>query len=366
MGDDIRSFVQICDTCQRSNDAKFVKTDASLHPIPIKSRVWDQVGIDLVGPLPKTAAGNRYIVTLMDYFSKWPEAEPLKDKSAHGVASFLFRIICRKAILPIENEICPHDSDEAFEGQTEVVIKSMYDVQKNMLSIAKSNISKAQCRYKSDYDKKHCKGKAREFKYRQLDGSVKPVSYASRSLTPTEQKYALGVTWACERFRDFLTGLQFQIEMDHKPLVPLLGLKNLEDLPLRVQRFRLRLTRFKHGIPNEVVSDNGPQFSSNVFHSFAGENGFVHTTSSPRYPQGNGEVEWAVRTIKNILDKAKDPYLGLLAYRSTPLRNGYSPSGILMNRRLRTTVPTLGYNLHPSVPNYAQLRAMEQKDKQKQ
>ena len=39
-------------------------------------------------PLPKTAAGNRYIVTLMDYFSKWPEAESLKDKSAHGVASF--------------------------------------------------------------------------------------------------------------------------------------------------------------------------------------------------------------------------------------------------------------------------------------
>eukprot|EP00731_Ephydatia_muelleri_P009037 Em0004g1375a len=413
---------------------------------------------------------------------------------------------------------------------------------------------------------------------RLLDRSVKPVSYASRSLTPTVQKYAqiekeaLGVTWACERFRDFLTGLQFQIERDHKPFVPLLRSKNLEDLPLRVQRCRLRLMRFKytishipgkelviadtlsrapsnevyqeekefraeiqayvdlavrniptsepkmleikqaqqkdeicqkviqycqegwpdkslvkgewkqffhvaselsvedglllrgnriviqmalrapvlnrlhqghlginkcrdrareskpeplmmsklpdlpwqkvatdlfswkgsqylliidyfsryvelsklsattsqdvinhmksifarHGIPNEVVSDNGPQFSSNVFHSFAGEYGFVHTTSSLRYPQGNGEAEQAVRTVKNILDKAKDPYLGLLAYRSTPLRNGYSPSELLMNRRLRTTVPTLGYNLHPSVPNYAQLRAMEQKDKQKQ
>ena len=103
-----------------------------------------------------------------------------------------------------------------------------------------------------------------------------------------------------------------------------------------------------------------------MYFTLAGEYGFVHTTSSPRYPQGNGEAERAVRTIKNILDKAKDPYLGLLAYRSTPLRNGYSPSELLMNRRLRTTVPTLGYNLHPSVPNYAQLRAMEQKDKQKQ
>ena len=41
MGDDIRSFVRICDTCQRTNDANFVKADASLHPILIKSRVWD-------------------------------------------------------------------------------------------------------------------------------------------------------------------------------------------------------------------------------------------------------------------------------------------------------------------------------------
>ena len=45
----------------------------------------------------------------------------------------VFLSFIRKAILPIENEICPHDSDEAFEeGQTEVVITSMYDVQKNI------------------------------------------------------------------------------------------------------------------------------------------------------------------------------------------------------------------------------------------
>ena len=54
--------------------------------------------------------------------------------------------------------------------------------------------------------------------------------------------------------------------------------------------------------------------------------GFIHTSSSPRYPQGNGEVERAVKTIKDILDKAKDPYLALFAYRFTPLCNGYCPS----------------------------------------
>lgn len=54
-----------------------------------------QVGIDLVGPLPTTARGSKYIVTLVDYFSKWPEAEALPDKSAKSVALFLYKMMCR-------------------------------------------------------------------------------------------------------------------------------------------------------------------------------------------------------------------------------------------------------------------------------
>ena len=54
-----------------------------------------QVGIDLIGLLPETPRGNKYIVTLVDYFSKWPEAEPLPNKSAKGVALFLYKMMCR-------------------------------------------------------------------------------------------------------------------------------------------------------------------------------------------------------------------------------------------------------------------------------
>ena len=49
----------------------------------------------MVGPLPITPGGNRYIITLMDYFSKWPEADPVKDKRTDTVASFLYRMLCR-------------------------------------------------------------------------------------------------------------------------------------------------------------------------------------------------------------------------------------------------------------------------------
>jgi len=89
---------------------------------------------------------------------------------------------------------------------------------------------------------------------RQPDGSLRPIAYASRVLTETEQRYAqiekeaLAVTWACERFQDYLIGTQFRVETDHKPLVLLLSSKALDAVPVRVQRFRLRLMRFRYSI----------------------------------------------------------------------------------------------------------------------
>ena len=80
----------------------------------------------------------------------------------------------------------------------------------------------------------------------------RPVAFASRSLTDTESRYAtiekeaLATTWACEKFQDYLIGKEFLIESDHKPLIPLLGSYDLDQLPPRVQRFRMRLMRFSY------------------------------------------------------------------------------------------------------------------------
>ncbi len=439
---------------------------------------------------------------------------------------------------------------------------------------------------------------------KQPEGGWRPVAYASRALTDTEQRYtqiekeALATTWACERFSDYLLGMGFHIETDHKPLVPLLGSKNLEELPVRVQRFRMRLMRFtytishvpgknltiadtlsraptsssttaddkldsevqafvnlvmeslpatekrlqqireaqqqdevcqkvkqycregwpdrslvkgavksflpvsaeltvqngllmrgsriviplsmrldildklhaghqgitkcrkrarssvwwpdlsgqledlvhkcskcaetrfqyaephipstfpgrpwqkvasdlfdfkgsvyllivdyfsrfieiaklsgetsnetirhmksifaRHGIPEEVVTDNGPQYSSSLFRELADEYTFLHTTSSPKYSQSNGEAERAVKTVKALLKKTDDPYQALLSYRSTPLHNGYSPAELLMNRRLRTTLPMVPEMLLPSIPDYKSLKEKEHLMKKKQ
>ena len=65
---------------------------------------------------------------------------------------------------------------------------------------------------------------------------------------PTFKKEGLALTWACERVADYLIGLHFHVQTDHKPLIPLFSTKLLNELPLRVQRFRMRMMRFSFTI----------------------------------------------------------------------------------------------------------------------
>ena len=55
----------------------------------------------------------------------------------------------------------------------------------------------------------------------------------------------------------------------------------------------------RYGIPKQLVSDNGPQFSAVEFKEFAAENGIEHRTSSPGHPKSNGKAESAVKAVKN-------------------------------------------------------------------
>ena len=88
----------------------------------------------------------------------------------------------------------------------------------------------------------------------EVDGNWQPIAYASRSLSVTEQRYAqvekeaLAAAWACTKFQDFLIGINFTLETDHKPLLALLGTKPLCDLPPRIQRIRMRLMRFAYNV----------------------------------------------------------------------------------------------------------------------
>ena len=91
----------------------------------------------------------------------------------------------------------------------------------------------------------------------------------------------------------------------------------------------------RHGVPVILMTDNGPQFNCKEMAEFGELYGFHHHTSSPHYPQANGQEERAVRTVKGLLKQSADPYMALLSYRATPLPFcGLSPAELLMGRRI--------------------------------
>jgi transposase InsO family protein len=79
----------------------------------------------------------------------------------------------------------------------------------------------------------------------------------------------------------------------------------------------------RYGIPEVVVSDNGTQYSSELFKNFAKEYQFDHVTSSPGFAQSNGKAEKTLQIANNFLKKAKKenryPHLALLDYRNSPI-----------------------------------------------
>ena len=72
-----------------NNCSKFDKFSAELHSIPVKDEVRHTIGVDLIGPLPDTQKGNKYILTVSCLFSMWLETTALSDNTATGVAEFL-------------------------------------------------------------------------------------------------------------------------------------------------------------------------------------------------------------------------------------------------------------------------------------
>uniref|UniRef100_A0A3B3QZC1 Gypsy retrotransposon integrase-like protein 1 n=1 Tax=Paramormyrops kingsleyae TaxID=1676925 RepID=A0A3B3QZC1_9TELE len=136
-------------------------------------------------------------------------------------------------------------------------------------------------------------------------------------------------------------GNEYLLVVDYFSSFPEIALLSNSSSACVIQHMKSIFAR--HGIPLVVVSDHGPCYHSREFQDFAAHYDFKHVTSSPLHAQSNGKAEKGVHIVKQLLKKASegksDPYLALLSYRATPLEHGASPAELLMNRKIRTTLP---------------------------
>eukprot|EP00731_Ephydatia_muelleri_P009750 Em0005g336a len=210
----------------------------------------------------------------------------------------------------------------------------------------------------------------------------RPVAFASRRMTETEQRYAqieneaLAIIWACDKFSCFGERQKNPLVVEpmislELPAYPWQRISEVIQLPSTTTSTKvisvLKSVFARHGIPEEFISDNGPQYSSQEMKEFALQYGFRHTTSSPHYPRDHGQAERAVKTVKSLLLDAEDPFLALLNYRATPFPwCGLSPAELLFGRQIHTTLPQAVSQLTPHWAHLKQFRIKEQQFKCRQ
>ena len=95
---DVRHYVAGCEKCQTSKGP--LKTPRAPMQIVEASRPMERIATDILGELPLTDKGNRYILVVSDYFTKWTEAFPMPNMEARTVADIIVREVVSRFGVP--------------------------------------------------------------------------------------------------------------------------------------------------------------------------------------------------------------------------------------------------------------------------
>jgi hypothetical protein len=155
-----------------------------------------------------------------------------------------------------------------------------------------------------------------------------------------------------------LNGQNYMIVVDsHSKWIEVIEMKSITTNQTIIE---LRKIFASNGLPEILVTDNGPQLVSYDFEHFLKLNGVRHVVSAPYHPATNGAAERTVQTVKSALKKhlltqgtsglAQKLQSFLLTYRTTPQSTtGRTPAELFMKRQLRTRFSLLRPNVHSDV-----------------
>ncbi|XP_073803353.1 uncharacterized protein isoform X2 [Danio rerio] len=90
---DVAQFCKSCPVCQKVSLQRPRK--APLQPLPIITTPFERLGMDVVGPLEKSRSGNRFMLVITDYATRYPEVFPLRSVKAKSVATSLVQLFSR-------------------------------------------------------------------------------------------------------------------------------------------------------------------------------------------------------------------------------------------------------------------------------
>ncbi|KAH9273416.1 hypothetical protein BASA83_004077 [Batrachochytrium salamandrivorans] len=90
---DLKDFIARCPECQLDRSSSGIHAPLPIRPVPPVALPFERWGIDFYGPMAETKSGNKYLITCIDYATRWVLAKPVKDMTESAVSAFLYELM---------------------------------------------------------------------------------------------------------------------------------------------------------------------------------------------------------------------------------------------------------------------------------
>ncbi|CAM4616970.1 unnamed protein product, partial [Lepidochelys olivacea] len=291
MGKDVSTYVQSCEVCQRVGKPQD-QVKAPLQPLPIIEVPFQRVAVDILGPFPKkTPRGKQYILTFMDFATRWPEAVALSNTRAKSVCQALADIFARvgwpsdiltdagtnflagtmknlweaHGVNHLVATPYHHQTNgmvEKFNGTLGAMIRKFVNEHSNDWDLVLQQLLfayRAQlkvCQLTTDASER---GVGAVLMQKGPDQEFHPVVFLSKKLSERESNWSVtekecyAIVYALEKLRPYVWGRRFHLQTDHAALK---WLHTVKETNKKLLRWSLALQDFDFDIQHISGASN--------------------------------------------------------------------------------------------------------------